>query len=56
MKINYENQDLKIDHNYEPSCFSCVLNSTAQLQWCRLFCRTGKIWVKDIFNSDIFRL
>ena len=56
MKINYKNRDLKIDHNYEPSCFSCVFNPTPHSHWCRLFCRSGKIWIKDRFNSDIFRL
>ncbi len=57
MKINYNNRDLKIiDPNREYSCFSCALNSTIHLQWCVFLCRSGKIWIKDISNSDIFRL
>jgi hypothetical protein len=56
MKINCNNRDLKIDRNYEHSCFSCAFGSSNNLHWCRLFCRSGKIWIKDIFNSDIFKV
>ena len=57
MKINRNNQDLKIinrDRRY--NCFSCALNPAPHLCWCDLFCRSGKTWIGDIFNSDIFRL
>jgi hypothetical protein len=57
MKINRNNQDLKItNHNRIYNCFSCVFNSPLRIRWCSLFCRSGKVWIKDIFNSDIFRL
>ena len=57
MKINYKNQDLKIiNRSRRYNCYSCALNPTTHLQWCVLFCRFGKIWIKDILNSDIFRV
>ena len=58
MKVNYKNQDLKIiNKNRGFSCCSCEFAShNYNISWCALFCRSGKIWIKDIFNSDIFRL
>lgn len=57
MKINYKNQDLKISNcYYGAKCLLCVFNSTFHLHYCSLLCRHGKIWVKDVFNSDIFKL
>ncbi len=57
MKVNCNNQDLKIiNRNRGYTCFSCVFNSYPSMHCCRLFCRSGKIWIKDIFNSGIFRL
>ena len=58
MKINHNSQDLKIiNWTCEYNCFSaCVLNSAPHLCWCCLLCRSGKVWIEDIFNSDIFRL
>lgn len=57
MKINYKNQDLKIinwDSFYD--CGSCAFKPQSNFYYCNLFCRSGKIWIKDIFNSDIFRV
>jgi hypothetical protein len=57
MKINYKNIDLKIiSYNCGYDCGPCKLRSNYNFYWCNLFCRSGKIWIKDIFNSDIFRL
>lgn len=57
MKINRNNQDLKISSDRgQHHCVSCAFELTHNLYWCDLFCRSGRIWMKDIFNSDIFRL
>jgi len=57
MKINYKNQDLTIiDRKHGYKCILCVFNSTFDLHYCRLFCRSNKIWIEDTFNSDIFKL
>ena len=57
MKVNYKNRDLKtVNRNSEYRCSSCELHSHYNIHWCMLFCRPGKMWMKDIFNSDIFRL
>ena len=58
MKINRNNQDLKIiNWNSDYGCGSCVFKKPrSNFYYCNLFCRSGKIWIKDIFNSDIFRL
>ena len=57
MKINCNNQYFKItDRNRGYSCDSCAFDPHQNLFWCVVFCRSGKIWIKDIFNSDIFRL
>lgn len=57
MKINRNNQDLKtINRNRGSNCLPCVFHSTAHMYYCILFCHFGKIWIKDICNSDIFRL
>lgn len=57
MKVNCNNQDLKIiNRSRGYNCFSCALNSTTHLQWCGFLCRSGKVWINDIFNSDIFRV
>ena len=57
MKINRNNQDLKtINRNRGYNCLSCVFSSTPYMYDCISFCHFGKIWIKDIFNSDIFRL
>ena len=57
MKINRNNQDLKIiNRNRGYNCYSCAFEFNNDVYPCILFCRSGKIWIKDIFNSDIFRL
>ena len=56
MKINRNNRDFKIiNSNRGYSCCSCVFDSVYTYP-CVLFCCSGKIWIKDIVNSDIFRL
>ena len=57
MKINYNNQDLEVinrKHGY--GCLLCEIYSSQNLIWCSRVCRFGNIWIKDICNSDIFRL
>lgn len=57
MKINRNNRDLKIiNRNRGYNCYSCAFEFNNDVYPCILFCRSGKIWIKDIFNSDIFRL
>lgn len=58
MKINYKNKDLKITNkNRGFGCSSCEFATfNYDIRWCVLFCRSGKIWIKDIFYSDIFRV
>ena len=57
MKVNCNNQDFKIiNRNRGYTCSSCIFDSHENLIWCSLLCRSGKIWIKDIFNSDIFTL
>jgi hypothetical protein len=57
MKINRNNTDLKsINWNRGSRCLHCQFNFDDTSHYCRLFCRSYKVWIKDIFNSDIFRL
>lgn len=58
MRINYRNQDFQIiNKNRGYSCNSCEFASRDyNIPWCVLFCHVGKIWIKDICNSDIFEL
>jgi hypothetical protein len=57
MKVNRNGKDLKITNsNRGFPCNSCAFKPHQNLSWCVVFCRSGKIWIKDICNSDIFRI